>query len=40
MDSKIKTLLEKLDLSSECKSCFNSAKLLKIVGNKEKYLVV
>ena len=36
MDSKIKTLLEKLNLSNECKNCFNTAKLLKIVGNKDK----
>ena len=36
MDSKIKTLLEKMDLNEECKSCFNKAKLVKIVGNKDK----
>jgi len=36
MDSKINTLLEKLNLTEECKVCFNGAKLVKIVGNKEK----
>jgi len=36
MDSKIKTLLEKLNISDECKEYFNDAKLLKIVGNTEK----
>ena len=36
MDNKITTLLEKLDLTNECKSCFNNSKLIKIIGNKEK----
>ena len=36
MDCKIKTLLEKLNLTEECKNCFNDAKLEKIVGNKDK----
>jgi hypothetical protein len=36
MDSKINTLLEKLNITEECKVCFNGAKLVKIVGNKEK----
>ena len=36
MDSKIKTLLEKLNISDESKEYFNDAKLLKIVGNLEK----
>ena len=36
MDNKIKTLLERLDLNDECKSCFNKSKLVKIVGNKDK----
>ena len=36
MDSKIKTLLERLNISDECKNYFNDAKLLKIVGNQEK----
>ena len=30
------TLLEKLKLNEECKVCFTDAKLVKIVGNKEK----
>jgi len=29
MDNKIKTLLEKLNLSEKCKSCFNDSKLEK-----------
>ena len=36
MNSKINTLIEKLKLSDECKNCFTSANLLKIVGNKDK----
>ena len=36
MDSKINTLLEKLNLTEDCKNCFNNSKLAKIVGNKEK----
>ena len=36
MDSKMKVLLDKLVLTEECASCFNGAKMEKIVGNKEK----
>ena len=36
MDSKMNKLLEKLNLNEECKVCFTDAKLVKIVGNKEK----
>ena len=36
MDSKMTTLIEKLDLSEECKSVFESAKLDRIVGSKDK----
>ena len=36
MDSKIKSLIDKLKLSDECINCFDAAKLIKIVGNKEK----
>ena len=30
------TLLEKLNLTEECKVCLKNAKLVKIVGNREK----
>ena len=36
MDSKIKILLERLNISDESKDYFSDAKLLKIVGNQEK----
>ena len=36
MDSKIATLLEKLDLSDAAKKVFETAKLNKIVGSKDK----
>ena len=36
MDSKIKTLIEKLNLSLECIDEFKDAKLDKIIANKEK----
>ena len=36
MDSKMTTLIEKLDLSDECKKVFETAKLDKIVGSKDK----
>ena len=36
MDSKIKTLIEKLNLSDKCVECLKNAKLEKIVANKEK----
>ena len=36
MDSKIATLIEKLDLSEECKNAFETAKLEKIIANKDK----
>ena len=36
MDSKIKTLVEKLNLSKECVTELESAKIDKIVGNKDK----
>ena len=36
MDSKIKTLIEKLNLSEKCMKELEGAKLIKIVGNKEK----
>ena len=36
MYSKIKTLIEKLNLSDNCTQCLKDAKLEKIVANKEK----
>ena len=36
MSSKINTLLDKLNLSNNCKKCFIDANLVKIIGNKEK----
>ena len=36
MDSKILTLVKKLNLTEECKNSLESAKLVKIVGNLEK----
>ena len=36
MDSKIQTLIEKLNLSKECIDCLKGAKLNRIVANKEK----
>ena len=36
MDSKIKTLIEKLSLSKECIDYLEGAKLNRIVANKEK----
>ncbi len=36
MDSKIKTLIQKLNLSDTCVSDLNGANLIKIIGNKEK----
>ena len=36
MDSKLQLLLEKIDLNKEYYIKFTSAKLIKIVGNKEK----
>ena len=36
MDSKIQTLIEKLNLSKECIDCLEGAKLNRIVANKEK----
>jgi len=36
MDSKIKTLIEKLNLSNACIECLKNAKLDKIVANKQK----
>ena len=36
MDSKMLTLIEKLNLTEECKNSLESAKLTKIVGNLEK----
>ena len=36
MDSKTKTLIDKLNLTNKCIDCFKGAKLEKIIGNKEK----
>ena len=36
MDSKIKTLIEKINISEECIKYFEGAKLEKIIANKEK----
>ena len=36
MDSKIKTLIDKMNLSNECIECLKDAKLDKIIANKEK----
>ena len=36
MDSKIKKLIDKLNLQDECKKVLENAKLEKIVANKEK----
>ena len=36
MDSKIKTLIDKLNLSDECKTVLQNAKLAQIIANKER----
>ena len=36
MDSKIKILIDKLNLTDNCKKEFEGSKLVKIVGSKDK----